>query len=79
MEKELLATMMAVTSNVEYTTADKIEALTKGHGMLNLAALAAANAMTIEMLRGRRTSISDENMVDLELDYVMDCGIAAAK
>jgi len=78
MEKELLATMMAVTSNVEYTTADKIEALTKGHGMLNLAVLAAENAMTIEMLRGRRTSIADENMVDLELDYVMERGIEAA-
>lgn len=78
MEKELLATMMAVTSNVEYSTADKIEALTKGHGMLNLAAMAAGNAMTVEMLRGRRTNINDENMVDLELDYVMDCGIKAA-
>jgi len=79
MEKEILATLMAVTSDVEYTTADRIEALTKGHGMLNIATIAAANAMTQEILRGRSINISDANLADLELDYVMDVGIRAAK
>ncbi len=79
MEKEIYATIMAMTSRPEHVTSDRIEALTKGHGMLNLAAMSAANAMTAEILRGRDTKISDANLADLALDYVVEVGVKAAK
>lgn len=79
MEKEIYATIMAMASRPEHATSDRIEALTKGHGMLNLAAMSAANAMTDEILRGRDTKISDANLAELALDYVVEVGVKAAK
>jgi len=78
MEKEILATIMATTSYMENTTSDRIEALTKGWGMLNLAALCAANAMTKEIIAGRSIELSDANTPELPLDHIMDVGVEAA-
>ena len=78
MQKEVYATIMAMSAEPEHSTSDRIEALTKGHGMLNIAAISAANAITFEMLRGRDTKIADSNLAELALDYVVEVGVKAA-
>ncbi len=78
MQKEVYATIMAMSASPENTTSDRVEALTKGHGMLNIAALCAANAVTSEILRGRDTKIADANLSELALDYVVEVGVKAA-
>lgn len=76
--KEVLATMMAATAMVENITSDRMEALTKSHGMVNLAALSAMNAMTHEILRGRDIHLTDENAPELAVDHVLRVGVEAA-
>ncbi len=78
MQKEVYATIMAMSAEPEHATSDRIEALTKGHGMLNIAAMSAANAVTFEILRGRDTKITDANLSELALDYVVEVGVKAA-
>ena len=78
MPKEILAAIMATTSYVENITSDRVEALTKSHGMLNLAALSAMNAMTVEILRGREIRLTDANEAELPIDLVLHVGIDAA-
>ena len=79
MQKELYCAIAAADAFVENVTSDRLEAITKGHGMLNLAVFSAANVMTAEILGGRSTKISDANLAHLALDSVMDGGIAAAR
>lgn len=52
MEKEILATVNATLSDVSLITLDRINALTKGHGSLNIAGVAAANAIISVIFSG---------------------------
>ena len=79
MEKEILAAIMASTSDVDMMTNDRIEALTKGHGMLNIAAICAANSIAEEVLRGTEIRLTDHNVQQLPIDDVLKKAINSAE
>lgn len=79
MEKEIIAAIMASTSEVDLMSNDRIEALTKGHGMLNIAAICAANSITEDVLRGIEIKLVDENRQYLPIDDVLKKAINSAK
>ena len=79
MEKELIAAIMASTLDMDNLTNDRIEALTKGHGMLNIAAICSANAIAEEVLRGIDLHLTDENVGELPIDDILKKSIRSAK
>ncbi len=66
MEKEILAAIMASTSDVDMVINDRIEALTKRHGMLNI--LLFAQEIAEEVLRGTEIKLIDHNVQQLPID-----------
>ena len=79
MEKEIIAAMMASTLDMDNLTSDRIEALTKGHGMLNLAAICSANSIANDILRGTNIMLTDENVGKLPIDDMLRNAIEAAE
>ncbi|BDZ70129.1 hypothetical protein [Methanobacterium petrolearium] len=79
MEKEIIAAIMASTSDIDMMTNDRIEALTKGHGMLNIAAICAANSIAEDVLRGTEIRLTDHNVQRLPIDDVLRKAIEAAE
>ncbi|MBP1909237.1 hypothetical protein [Methanolobus bombayensis] len=79
MEKEIFAAAMAATYKIENLTNDRIEALTKSHGMTNISAICAANAIAVEVLKGTNVKLTDDDAPTLSVDDVLRKGIEAAK
>lgn len=79
MEKEIYAAIMASTSDVDMMTNDRIEALTKGHGMLNIAVTCVANTIAEEVLRGTSIMLTDHNVQRLPVDDVLAKAIKSAE
>ena len=78
MEKEILATIMAVSSDIDDLTNDRLEALTKGHGMLNLAVLAVANTIVEEVSQGAKLELRFENQPHISLEDTLEKCIRVA-
>ncbi|OPY25488.1 MAG: hypothetical protein A4E28_03109 [Methanocella sp. PtaU1.Bin125] len=79
MEKEIYAAIMASASDVDMMTNDRIEALTKGHGMLNIAVTCVANTIAEEVLRGTSIMLTDHNVQRLPVDDVLTKAIRSAE
>jgi hypothetical protein len=79
MKKEVLAAMMASISDVDLMTCDRLEALTKGHGMLNLAVFSIANVIAEEFRRGTKLAVTSESAPEIPLDDVLRKCIVAGR
>jgi hypothetical protein len=78
MDKAIVAAVTAATSNVNWLTSDRIEALAGGHGMLNIPVIAIANVVTEELLRGADISMKFANVRHLPVEDTLAKAIAAA-
>jgi hypothetical protein len=73
------AAEMACVSNISNMTNDRIEALTGGHGMVNMAIHTVANVITEELLKGGSLSIEFADARRLPVDDIMEKAIKVAK
>lgn len=62
-EKIVVAAVSAASANVNWLTSDRIQALTGGHGMLNLSVIPIANVLAEELL-GEPISMSNLLMLN---------------
>ena len=75
----IAATLAGVTANVDWLTSDRIEALTGGHGMLNLPVIAIADALAVELRRGVDPNVKFANVVHQPIDDLLAKAIATAR
>ncbi len=79
MDKTIAAAITAATTNVNWLTSDRIEALAGGHGMLNIPVISIANVVAEELLRGADISVKFANVRHLPVEDVLLKAVAAAR
>ena len=79
MDSAIMAAITAATSNVNWLSSDRVEALAGGHGMLNMSVITIANAVTERMLRGADVTMKFANARHLPVEEVLADAIRAAK
>jgi hypothetical protein len=78
-ERAILAAVAGANANVDWLTNDRIEALTGGHGMLNLPVIAIADALAVELLRGADLQVKFANVAHQPIDDLLTKAIDAAR
>lgn len=78
-DKAIVAAVAGATANVDWLTNDRIEALTGGHGMLNLPVIAIADVLALEILRGAQVEVKFANERTQPVDDLLAKAIRAAR
>ena len=78
-ERAIVAAIAGASANVDWLTNDRIEALTGGHGMLNLPVIAITDALAVELLRGADLQVKFANVAHQPIDDLLAKAIAAAR
>lgn len=78
-EKVILASVMAAASNPGWLTSDRVEALTGGHGMLNIPVVAVCNVIATELRRGVSPEVKFADAVHQPIDDLLAKAITVAK
>ncbi|RQP04659.1 MAG: hypothetical protein D1H97_16945 [Paracoccus sp. BP8] len=78
-EKVILASVMAAASNPGWLTSDRVEALTGGHGMLNIPVVAVCNVIATELRRGVSPEVKFADAVHQPIDDLLAKAIKVAK
>ncbi|MCZ4088608.1 hypothetical protein [Sinorhizobium psoraleae] len=78
-EKVILASVMAANANPGWLTSDRVEALTGGHGMLNIPVVAVCNVIATELRRGVSPEVKFADAVHQPIDDLLAKTVAVAK
>jgi hypothetical protein len=78
-QQSVLATVAGAGAQPDWLTSDRIEALTGGHGMLNMPVLAIADTLAVELLRGVDPTVKFANAARQPVDDLLAKAIGAAK
>ncbi|KAB2919376.1 MAG: hypothetical protein F9K29_06030 [Hyphomicrobiaceae bacterium] len=78
-EKVILAAVCGANANPNWLTSDRVEALTGGHGMLNMPVVAACNVLATELRRGVSPEVKFADAVHQPIDDLMAKAIKACK
>lgn len=78
-DKVILASVMAVASNPGWLTSDRVEALTGGHGMLNIPVVAVCNVVATELRRGISPEVKFADAVHQPIDDLLRKAIDVAR
>lgn len=78
-ERIILAAVNGANTNAGWLTSDRVEALTGGHGMLNIPVVAVCNVLATELRRGVSPEVKFADAVHQPIDDLMAKAIRAAK